>query len=132
MGAMVGGLLSARQGASWGLKKKFPAVKTNMGAVAGRQKGRLRMKRKFKTVVFGAGKAFDDFGRATPFWTGVVAYRWNTHKQVFVVYTVQVLGTGTVMNAREYKDEVASCDEVNDFIEYIRGVENHYKKVYGE
>ena len=86
----------------------------------------------FKEVIFGAGKAFDDFGRATPFWTGVVAYRWNSLKQVFHVYTIQVLGTGTVTNSRSYETETESCKEVNDFLDYLRELENHYKKVYGE
>ena len=87
---------------------------------------------KFKEVIFGAGKAFDDFGRPTSFWTGVVAYRWNALKQAFFVYTIQVLGTGTVTNSRSYEVETESCDEVNDFIAYLRELENHYKKVYGE
>ena len=87
---------------------------------------------KFKEVIFGAGKAFDDFGRATSFWTGVVAYRWDSLKQVFVVYTVQVLGTGTVMNSRSYEAEKPSCDEINEFLDYLKELENHYKKVYGE
>ena len=86
----------------------------------------------FKEVIFGAGKAFDDFGRSTSFWTGVIAYRWNSIKQVFHVYAVQVLGTGTVTNSRSYEDETTSCDEVNDFLDYFRELENHYKKVYGE
>ena len=86
----------------------------------------------FKEVIFGAGKAFDDFGRATSFWTGVVAYRWNAVKQVFHVYTIQVLGTGTVTNSRSYETETPSCDEVNDFLDYLKELENHYKKVYGE
>ena len=97
-------------------------------------KGECIMKKKdcgkFKEVIFGAGKAFDAFGRATPFWTGVVAYRWNAVKQVFHVYSVQVLGTGTVTNSRSYEAETASCDKVNDFIDYLKELENHYKKVY--
>lgn len=87
---------------------------------------------KFKEVIFGAGKAFDVFGRATPFWTGAVAYRWNPIKQVFHIYSVQVLGTGTVTNKREYETEKNSCDEINEFLDYLKELENHYKKVYGE
>ena len=87
---------------------------------------------KFKEVIFGAGKAFDDFCRPTSFWTGVVAYKWNAEKQVFFVYTTQVLGTGTVTNSRSYETETSSCDEVNDFLDYFKELENHYKKVYGE
>ena len=86
----------------------------------------------FKEFVFGAGKAFDSVGRATPFWTGVVAYRWNVVKQAFFVYTIQVLGTGTVTNSRSYETETESCDEINDFLDYLKELENHYKKVYGE
>lgn len=86
----------------------------------------------FKEVIFGAGKAFDDFGRATSFWTGVVAYRWDAVKQVFRVYTIQVLGTGTVTNSRSYETTTESCEEVNDFLDYLKELETHYKKVYGE
>ena len=88
--------------------------------------------REFKEVVFGAGKAFDDFGRPTSFWTGVVTYRWNAVKQVFVINTIQVLGTGTVTNSRSYETETPSCEEVNDFLDYLKELENHYKEVYGE
>ena len=87
---------------------------------------------KFKEVFFGAGKAFDDFGRPTSFWVGVVAYQWVSVKQMFVVYTIQVLGTGTVLNSRSYEAETTSCDEVNSFLDYLKELENHYKKVYGE
>ena len=94
------------------------------------------MKRKdckgFKEVIFGAGKAFDAFGRATPFWTGVAAYQWNSLKQVFHIYTIQVLGTGTVTNSHSHETETESCDEVNDFLDYLKELEMHYKKVYGE
>ena len=86
----------------------------------------------FREVIFGAGKAFDDFGRPTPFWTGVVAYRWNALKQAFFVYTIQILGTGTVTNSRSHETETSSCDEVNDFLDYLKELENHYKKIYGE
>ena len=86
---------------------------------------------KFKEVIFGAGKAFDAFGRATPYWMGVVAYRWNCLKQVFHVYTVQTLGTGTVTNRRSYETETPSCEEVNEFLDYLKELENHYKRVYG-
>ena len=88
--------------------------------------------RKFKEVFFGAGKAFDAFGRPTSFWTGVVAYRWDALKQAFIVCTIQVLGTGTVTNSRSYETETTSCDEVNDFLDYLKELENHYKKIYGE
>ena len=81
---------------------------------------------------FGAGKAFDDFGRPTSFWTGVIAYRWVSAKQVFVVYTVQVLGTGTVTNSRSGEVEAKSCEEVNNFLDYFKKLEKHYKEVYGE
>ena len=87
---------------------------------------------KFKEVIFGAGKAFDAFGRATPFWTGVVTYRWDTKKQVFHVLAVQALGTGTVINSRSYDSVEPSCEGVNDFLDYFKELENHYKKVYGE
>ena len=87
---------------------------------------------KFKEFIFGAGKAFDDFGRATPFWTGVVTYQWNSLKQTFYIYTVQVLGTGTVTNSRSYETETVSYEKVNGFIDYLKELENHYKKVYGE
>ena len=87
---------------------------------------------KFKVVNFGAGKAFDSFGRATSFWTGVVTYQWDAAKQVFHVCTVQVLGTGTVTNSRSYETETVSCKEVNSSLDYFKELETHYKKVYGE
>ena len=87
---------------------------------------------RFKEVFFGAGKPFDTSGRPTPFWTGVVAYQWNAVKQAFFVYTVQVLGTGTVTNSRSYETETVSYEEVNGFIDYLKELEEHYKKVYGE
>ena len=85
---------------------------------------------KFREVFFGAGKAFDNFGRPTSFWTGRCAYRWDAGKQVFVVYTIQVLGTGTVTNSRSSEVETPSCEEVNDFLDYFKELESHYKKVY--
>ena len=85
-----------------------------------------------RVVFFGAGRAFDDFGRASSFWTGVVQYKWNAAKQVFHLHSVQVLGTGTVTNSRSYEGETESCDEVNKFLDYLKELENHYKKVYGE
>ena len=87
---------------------------------------------KFKEVIFGAGRPFDCLGRATSFWTGAVAYRWNPVKKVFHVYSVQVLGTGTVINKREYETEKNSCDEINDFLDYLKELEEHYIKEYGE
>ena len=86
----------------------------------------------FKEVIFGAGRAFDGFGRATSFWDGVVTYQWNTLKQVFHVHTEQVLGTGTATNSSSYETETPSCEEVNDFLDYFKELETHYKKVYGE
>ena len=83
-----------------------------------------------KEVIFGAGKALDDFGRPTSFWTGRCSYRWNAGKQAFLVYTIQVLGTGTVTNSRSTKDEIKYCDEVNKLLDYFKELENHYKKVY--
>lgn len=89
-------------------------------------------KKDWKVVNFGAGKAFDAFGRATPFWTGVVTYRWNAAKQVFNILAVQPIGTGTVINSRSYESEEPSCEGVNDFLDYFKELEAHYKKVYGE
>ncbi len=80
--------------------------------------------------IFGAGKAFDDFGRASSYWTGVVAYKWDSLKQVFHVYTVQVLGTGTVTNSYETETVYVSCEEVNKLLDYFKELEAHYKKVY--
>ena len=89
-------------------------------------------KNKWEVVNFGAGKAYDAFGRATPFWTGVVTYRWDCLKQTFRVLGVQALGTGTVINSRSYELEEPSCDGVNDFLDYFKDLEARYKKVYGE
>ena len=90
------------------------------------------MKNAWKVINFGAGKAFDAFGRATPFWAGVVTYQWVVEKQMFRILAEQTLGTGTVTNSRSYETETASCDEVNDFLDYLKELETHYKKVYGE
>ena len=90
------------------------------------------MKNNEKIVNFGAGRAFDAFGRPTSFWSGVVAYQWDAAKQAFLVRTAQVLGTGTVTNRRSYEVETKSCDEVNGFLDYLKELESHYKKVYGE
>lgn len=84
-----------------------------------------------KVIKFSAGRSFDAFGRATSFWNGMVAYRWEYLKQTFHVYTIQTLGTGTVTNSRSYETETTSCEEVNDFLDYFKELENHYKKVYG-
>ena len=90
------------------------------------------MKNEWKVVNFGAGKAFDAFGRSTSFWTGVVTYQWVVEKQMFRVLAVQAIGTGTVINSRSYDSEVPSYEEVNDFLDYFKELEAHYKKVYGE
>ena len=89
-------------------------------------------KNEWKVVNFGAGKAFDAFGRATSFWTGVVTYKWVVEKQKFRVLAVQAIGTGTVINSHSYDSEEPSCEGVNDFLDYFKELENHYKKVYGE
>lgn len=100
------------------------------------KKGSIIIKKKncgkFEEVIFGAGTPFDDFARPAPFWTGTVAYRWNPVEKVFHVYSVQVLGTGTVINKREYETEKNSCDEINDFLDYLKELEEHYIKEYGE
>jgi len=85
-----------------------------------------------KEVSFRAGKAFDGFGRPTPFWTCIVAYRWSSFKQSFWVYATQLSGTGTVVDRRSYEAETTSCKEVNDFLDYLKQLEMHYKKVYDE
>ena len=85
-----------------------------------------------KEVSFKAGKAFDDFGRPTPFWTCIVAYRWSSFKQAFWVYATQLLGTGTVVDRRSCEAYSTSWEEVNDFLDYLKQLELHYKKVYDE
>ena len=79
---------------------------------------------------FGAGKAFDDFGRPTSFWTGVIAYQWNAGRQAFDVCTVQVLGTGTVTNSRSYEVSYDTCGEVDELLDYFKELENHYKRTF--
>ena len=86
----------------------------------------------FKEVIFGAGRAFDAFGRATSFWTGVVTYQWDVEKQAFHVCAVQDLGTGTAVNSNSHETILVSCDEVNSYLDYFKELETHYKKVYGE
>ena len=85
-----------------------------------------------KTVFFAAGKAFDASGRATPFWSGAVAYKWDCLKQAFTIVSTQVLGTGTVTNSRSNEAVSASLEEVNEVLDYFRDLQAHYKKVYGE
>ena len=98
------------------------------------KKGSIIMKKKncgkFEEVIFGAGTPFDDFARPAPFWTGTVAYRWNPVENVFHVYTVQVFGTGTVTISREYEADVSSYDEVKYFINYLKFIKAHYRKIY--
>ena len=85
-----------------------------------------------KEVSFGAGKAFDGFGRPTPFWACIVAYRWSNIKQTCWVYATQLSGAGAVVDRRSYEVETTSCEEVNDFLDYLKELEIHYKKVYSE
>ena len=85
-----------------------------------------------KEVSFGAGKAFDGFGRPTPFWTCIVAYRWSNIKQTCWVYATQLSGAGAIVDRRSYEAETTSLEEVNDFLDYLKHLEIHYKKVYNE
>ena len=82
-----------------------------------------------KEFFFGAGRPFDANGRATSFWAGMVAFRWDCRKLTFRVLTEEALGTGTVTNSRSY---VTETDDVDQFLIYFKELENHYKKVYGE
>ena len=52
----------------------------------------------FIEVTFRAGRSCDEFGRAMPFWTGFVQYKYEGQK--VKVCSVQTLGTGTVGLAR--------------------------------
>ena len=88
------------------------------------------MKNEFE--VFCAGTTFDDFGHATPYWTGVIEYQWDSSKQAFHVNTVQMFGKGMLAISREYEADVHSYEEVQYFINYLKFLESHYKKVYGE
>ena len=100
------------------------------------KKGSIIMMKKncgeFEVVVFCAGTTFDDFGRPAPYWTGVIEYRWDSSKQAYHVNTVQMFGKGMVAVSREHETDVASRDEVKYFINYLRFLENHYKRIYGE
>ena len=89
-------------------------------------------KNKWKVINFGAGKAFDDFGRATPFWVGVVTYRWDSRKKLFDVLAVQAVGVIAAIKHHSYDFEVPSQEDVNKFLDYFKELETHYKKVYGE
>ena len=86
----------------------------------------------FKKAFFGAGRAFDAYSRPTPYWKGIIAYQWSAKKQAFLVCTTQVLGTGTVTNSRSSEELMSSCDEVNEFLDYFKELERHYREVYGE
>ena len=86
----------------------------------------------FREVFFGAGTAFDAFGRPSKFWTGVMQYRWDANKKMFHVCVAQALGTGTVTNSHIYDEKVKTCNELNNLIHNMKEYETHYKKVYGE
>ena len=88
------------------------------------------MKEKNREVIFGAGRAFDASGRATSFWVGVVAYRWDACKKVFRVHVKETLGTGTVTNSGSYEQEIISCGKLNKLLHEMKWVQSHYKKVY--
>lgn len=85
-----------------------------------------------RILYFGAGRPFDAYDRPTSFWTGMLAYEWQANKQAFHVHTEQTLGTGTATNHHQREDEISSCDEVNELLDYFKELEAHYKKVYGE
>ena len=83
-----------------------------------------------RIVRFGAGKSFDASGRATSFWAGRVAYRWDARKKVFRVHVKETLGTGTVTNSGSYAQEIISCGKLNKLLHEMWELQSHYKKVY--
>ena len=83
-------------------------------------------------VSFGAGKACDDFGYPRPFWRCRVAYTWSEYRQVYWVYSVQVVGFGLFDDKVTRETEMASLQEVDHLLGYYRDMEMCYKKVYGE
>ena len=83
-------------------------------------------------VSFGAGSACDDVGCPTPFWRCRVAYTWIEYRQAYWVYSVQVVGFGVVDDKVTREIEMASLQEVDHYLGYIKSLEMCYKKVYGE
>ena len=85
-----------------------------------------------KEIHFYAGREFDSEGKPTPWWEGIISYKWDVSKHVFNICTKQTFGTGTVENPVQYKLILSYCDEVNKLIKGFRDMESHCKKVYGE
>ena len=81
---------------------------------------------------YGAGRAYDDFGRPMPFWRCHVVYTWSEYKQAYWVYSVQVVGFGMADDRVTHETEVTSLSEAAHLLDYYRDMEACYKSVYGE
>ena len=83
-------------------------------------------------VSFEAGRVCDDFGCPMPFWSCCVAYTWSEYRQVYWVYAIQTVGFGVADEKVTSETEMASLQEVDHFLGYLKSLEMCYKKVYGE
>ena len=83
----------------------------------------------FRPVLFGAGRAYDSWGRPSHYWSGSIMYAWNPSRKMFHIWTEQTLGTGMAANSWETE---SYADSVKSTLKYFRELQNHYKEVYGE
>ena len=83
---------------------------------------------KFRPVHFGAGRAYDSWGRPARYWMGSIVYAWNPYKKMFHLWTEQTLGTGAAENSWETE---SYAESVNETLGYFRELQEHYKEVYG-
>lgn len=84
------------------------------------------------SVRFEAGKSYDACGCPAPHWYYGVVYRYNECKQAYWVYAIQMAGVGASIDQISHETEMASWQEVRDCLEYLKALEMHYKRVYGE
>ena len=83
-------------------------------------------------VSYGAGRAFDDYGSPMPFWRARAVYTWSQYRQMYWVYTVQVVGLGMVDDSVTRETEMGSLRDVHHYLRYLQDMETCYQKVYGE
>ena len=83
-------------------------------------------------VTYKAGRAYDDSGYPSKFWTCRVVYMYNEIDKVYWVYDVQTSGSGLLVDQSSRETEMASLREVNHLLDYLNDLEMCYKEEYGE
>ena len=83
-------------------------------------------------VSYKAGGMCDDLGCPMPFWGCYVAYTWSQYRHAYWVYSVQTIGFGLVEDEVTHETEMASLEDVNRYLGYLKDMEACYKKVYGD